>query len=94
VSPIVPTHRLFLVPSASHAMKGEAALTRAGVPCTLIPVPRTLSSECGVCLRVAFEDRERAGQTLAAAGLEISAIHDLDMTRPSKEAVGGPSPGQ
>jgi hypothetical protein len=94
VSSIVPTHRLFLVPSASHAMKGEAALTRAGVPCTLIPVPRTLSSECGVCLRVAFEDRERAGQTLAAAGLEISAIHDLDMTRPKKEATGGRSAGE
>ncbi len=89
MSPPAATHSLFLVPSVSHAMKAEAALTRAGVACTLIPIPRTLSSQCGVCLRVSLDDRERAKEALAAAGLQVSAIHDLDMTRPKREAAHG-----
>lgn len=72
------THTVFLVPSASHATKGEAALLRAGVACALIPVPRTLSSQCGVCLRVAREERTAATEVLAAAGVRVDAIHDLD----------------
>jgi hypothetical protein len=87
MSPSVPTHTVLLLPSASHAVKGEAALTRAGVPCVLIPVPRTLSSQCGVCLRVSLADRERAAEVLAEAGLEVSGVHDLEMRRPRTEAV-------
>ena len=76
------THTIFLVPSASHATKGEAALLRAGVACALIPVPRTLSSQCGVCLRVDLGARGAAAAVLAAAGVRIDAIHDLAAQRP------------
>jgi len=82
-----PTHSLFLVPSASHAVKGEAALQKAGIGCALIPVPRTLSSQCGVCLRVGLADRRRAEKVLAAAEVMISAVHDLRLTSPRKEAT-------
>ena len=68
---------IFLVPSASHATKGEAALLRVGVACALIPVPRTLSSQCGVCLRVDLDARAAAAEVLAAAGVRVDAIHDL-----------------
>jgi hypothetical protein len=40
---------LFL--SVSHALRAEKLLKEAGIPCKLIPVPRHLSSDCGVCLR-------------------------------------------
>ncbi|MBN1628862.1 MAG: DUF3343 domain-containing protein [Thermoleophilia bacterium] len=76
------THTIFLVPSASHATKGETALLRAGVACALIPVPRTLSSQCGVCLRVDLGARAGAAQVLAAAGVRVDAIHDLTAKRP------------
>ena len=68
---------MLLVRSISHAMKGESALTKAGVPHKLVPVPRSLSSQCGVCIRVAPGDREAAETTLEAAGIEIVAIHEL-----------------
>ena len=70
-------YRLYLVASASHAIKGESALTRAGIPCALIPVPRTISSQCGVCLRVEFGLGDRAGEALEGAGVPISGTHDL-----------------
>ena len=85
MSPAAPTHTLFLVPSASHAVKGESALNRAGIPCALIPVPRTLSSQCGVCLRVSLGERGRAEEAIASAGVKISAIHDLKMRPPLDE---------
>ena len=70
-------YRLYLVPSASHAIKGETALIRARIPCAHIPVPRTVSSQCGVCLRVDFDTRERAANALAGANGQISGTHDL-----------------
>ena len=40
-----------LFQSVSQAIRAEKILIGAGVPCKLIPVPRHLSSDCGVCLR-------------------------------------------
>ncbi|HOK07313.1 MAG TPA: DUF3343 domain-containing protein [Syntrophales bacterium] len=45
-------HVVFLFPSVSHALKAEKILKEAGVTHKLIPVPRHISSDCGVCLRV------------------------------------------
>ena len=70
------SHTLFLVPSANHAMAGEEALKDAGIPCRLIPVPRSLSSQCGVCLRVAAGDRARTLAALEAAGTTLEGVHD------------------
>ncbi len=72
-----PTHRLFLVPSASHAIKGEKVLLSARIPCRLIPVPRSISSQCGVCLRVEAEFSDRAERVLARAGVGVAGTHDL-----------------
>jgi hypothetical protein len=33
-------------------MRAEKLLTEAGITCKLIPVPRQLSSDCGICLLV------------------------------------------
>jgi hypothetical protein len=48
--------------STSLALRGEKLCRAEGIPVKLIPVPRRLSSDCGVCLRFAgaFEERVRA----------------------------------
>ena len=71
------TYTVILVYSTSYAMRAENLLHRAGVRTKLIPVPRHLSSNCGVCLRIAPSDRETAQQTLQQAGIEIEGIHDI-----------------
>ena len=76
---------LFVLASASQALKGEAAVRAAGVQCALIPVPRTLTSQCGVCLRVPAGDRTAAETILAASGTAISSVHEVD-SRPGKTA--------
>ncbi len=49
---------VILVDSTSHAMRIEKILTMHGLTCKLVPVPRHLSSDCGVCVRVLKQDIE------------------------------------
>jgi len=71
-------HAAILVHSTSHAIRAEKVLCRAGISCKLIPVPRHLSSDCGVCIRVERADTAAARESLKAANVEIEEIHDLE----------------
>jgi hypothetical protein len=70
-------HTVILVYSTSHALRAEKVLQGMGISCKLIPVPRHLSSDCGVCVRIGQADREAALQALEAAGAEIEGAHDV-----------------
>ena len=70
-------HSVILVYSTSYAIRAEKLLHMAGVQSKLIPVPRHLSSNCGVCVRIAGSDREAAQQALEQAGMEIEGVHDI-----------------
>jgi len=65
---------LFL--SVHHALRAEKLLKKAEIPCKLIPVPRHLSSDCGVCLRLDPSFRSRIEKVLTGQ-VEIGAIHPL-----------------
>ena len=71
-------HAVILVYSTSYAIRAEKILHQAGIASKLIPVPRHLSSNCGVCLRIERADKEVARQALEAVKLEIEGIHDLE----------------
>ncbi len=66
-----------LVPSVSHALRAESLAQAAGLRSKLVPVPRELSSDCGVALRFAWADRDRIEDMLVAAGLDYEGIHSL-----------------
>jgi hypothetical protein len=55
----------------------EKVLEKAGIACKLIPIPRQISSDCGVCVRIERADREAALQALEAVGVETEGIHEL-----------------
>ena len=67
---------VILVLATSHAMRAEKVLAQADIPCKLIPVPRHLSSDCGVCVRVRRLDRKATVQALKAAQIEMEGVHD------------------
>ena len=71
-------YAVVLVYSTGHAIQAERVLNRAGFDVKLIPTPRHLSSDCGSAVRVTEDDRERATQTLADAGVEIDRVETLD----------------
>jgi hypothetical protein len=62
--------------SVSHALRAEKLLKGEGIPTKLIPVPRQLSTECGVCLRFSPSLRPRLEKALDGK-VGIAAIHPL-----------------
>jgi hypothetical protein len=63
--------------STSYALRAEKVLHKAGTPCKLIPVPRHLSSDCGVCVRIERTDREAALEALETARVEIKEVCEI-----------------
>jgi len=70
-------YAVVLFHSTSHALRAERVLLAEHVLCKLIPVPRHLSSDCGVCVRVEAASREAVLRALDGAGVEIEGIHSL-----------------
>ncbi len=70
-------YAVILVYSTPHALKAEKALQRAGIACKLIPVPRHISTDCGVCVRIRQTDREKALEVLETAGVGIEGVHNI-----------------
>jgi hypothetical protein len=69
-------YTVVLVYSTSYALRAEKVLAEAGIACKLIPVPRHLSSDCGVCVQIERADQEAVLQALEAAQVEIEGIHE------------------
>jgi len=65
------------VPSTSAALLGEKVLVRAGLEIKLIPVPREISSNCGIAVRFAWTQRARVEAALAASGVQMDGVHRL-----------------
>lgn len=70
-------HAVILVYATSHALRAETILAEAGIESKLIPVPRHLSSDCGVCLRINQEDMELAKETLTNVNLDFDGVYKL-----------------
>ncbi|MDZ7293814.1 MAG: DUF3343 domain-containing protein [candidate division KSB1 bacterium] len=71
-------YAIVLVASASHALRAEALLKAQGMPCKVIPVPRWLSSDCGVCVRVLRRDATRALEILDQEGVVVRGLRNLE----------------
>ena len=68
---------IVLVPTITAALHGEKTLKRADLDCKLIPVPRELSSNCGVSLRFRWEDVDEVKQRLVDAHVDTDGVHRL-----------------
>ncbi len=60
--------------SIHRVMKAEKILKAAKLEILLIPVPRQLSSDCGLAIRFSQSQREALEEELSAAGLEVAEI--------------------
>ena len=66
-----------LVYTVSQAIKIEKELAKAGIACKLIPVPRFLSSDCGVCVQIQKDDEEKVQQLLLDSNIEIQGLQPI-----------------
>lgn len=70
-------YAVILVYSTTHALRIEKLLGKRGLECKLIPVPRHLSSDCGICVRLRRADLEAARAAIEQAGIEHEGMYPL-----------------
>ncbi len=70
------SYNVILFKSVSYALKAENILKSEGLPYKLIPVPKQISSDCGICLRFdpTFQNKIKAA---LANKVEIEEIRTL-----------------
>jgi hypothetical protein len=72
-----PQYSVMLFKSVSYVLKAEKILKKEGLPHKLIPVPKYISSDCGICLR--FEPAiESKIEDALLNKVEIEEIRTLD----------------
>jgi hypothetical protein len=54
------SYLVILFDSVSSALQAEKILKGEGIPHKLIPVPKSISSDCGICIRIDAVVEERA----------------------------------
>ncbi len=72
---------VILFPSIHYVLHAEKMVKGKGFYIDLIPVPRRLSSDCGICMLIEWEHREELCKLLEEGGLKIEGVHLL----PGKE---------
>lgn len=65
---------ILLVHTSGHAFSIEKALKKRGISCRLTPIPRKVSSDCGICVRFAPEALETVKTFTQTLPFEIQGI--------------------
>jgi len=63
--------------SIHYVIMGEKTLKAAGLSIDVIPVPREISSDCGMAVELSCEDRDRVEQILAEKDITMIGIYRL-----------------
>lgn len=67
---------LILIFRGTHqVLSAEKRLKGGGVTLRLIPVPRRLTSDCGLAIRIRLDQRDRAREILSGARLSPVSVH-------------------
>ena len=68
---------VILFASTHFAIRAEKLVQEKGFIVKLIPVPRHLSSDCGVCLRFSWKQKDEIHGFLEEEGVKTEEIHQL-----------------
>ncbi len=63
--------------STSAAIRAESLAQKVNLKVKLIPVPRHLSSDCGICLQFNNEDQQSIKEILAERKIEYDDIYQI-----------------
>ena len=70
------SYGVVLFHSTSGALRAEKFLKKEGIAYKIIPVPRHLSSDCGVCIRFSSQDESLVRKVLAHK-VEVQSVCSL-----------------
>jgi hypothetical protein len=60
--------------SSSHSLWAARVLKKEGIERNMIPIPRSVSPDCGYCIRIPSGVAGKADEALARAGIEFSIV--------------------
>jgi hypothetical protein len=67
---------VILFKAVSYALKAEKILKQKGLPHKLIPVPKHISSDCGVCLMINVDVKDKIIASLSGK-VDMEKIREL-----------------
>jgi hypothetical protein len=70
-------YSVVLFHSITGALQAEKRLKGIGIATKLMPVPRQLSSDCGVCLRFERKDEPEVKSVLEEERIDIQGIYPI-----------------
>jgi len=75
LSKIASPAMILIFRGTHQVLSAEKRLKGGGVPLRLIPVPRRLTSDCGLAIRIPLDQRARARKILSGARLLPVSAH-------------------
>jgi hypothetical protein len=63
--------------SSNYSFKGSNILKKNAIEHKMIPVPRHLSSDCGLCVRISGIDTEIVRNLFEKTGVEFDRIENI-----------------
>ena len=69
---------ILLVHTSGHAFSIEKALKKRNIPCRLTPIPRRVSSDCGICVRFDKAELRTVREFVETLPFEIQGIITSD----------------
>ena len=70
------SYDVILFKAVSYALKAEKILKKEGLPHKLIPVPKHISSDCGVCLMIHLDVKDKIMAALEGK-VDIESVRPL-----------------
>ena len=72
----MPKEMILLVHTSGHAFSIEKALKKRGIACRLTPIPRKVSSDCGICVRFDPEALDAFLRLVDKGVINLDEIYD------------------
>jgi hypothetical protein len=66
---------VFVLYSIHNVMKAEKVLKSRGIAFDTIPVPKEISSDCGMAILAASPDKHRVRKVLGESGIDIKMVY-------------------
>jgi hypothetical protein len=73
----VETYTIIIAHSTGHVFRIEKLLKEAGFSSKMIPVPRHLSSDCGICIRIDNINSDPVREMLEKKGVEFEGMYGI-----------------
>jgi hypothetical protein len=69
-------YSVILFPSSTQSIWTSRLLKKAGIERKMVPIPRSLSPDCGYCVRIRSVDIQKAKEFLIKSGIEFTRIEE------------------